>query len=76
MAMVEHLDAPLYWEANYEIVLALRERYPHVLLEELGIEELHRMIVTLPQFADEPNLGNEAILQAILCEWYEEIVDG
>ena len=74
--MDEPLDAPLYWEANYEIVLALREHYPHIELEELGIEELHRMIVALPHFADEPNLGNEAILRAIFCEWYEEMAAG
>ena len=74
--MSETLLTPLFWEASYEIVLALREQYPDCELEELGIEELHRMIITLPQFVDDPNLGNEAILRAIMCEWYEEIESG
>jgi FeS assembly protein IscX len=70
--MHEELSAPLYWEASYEIVLALRERYPQRALEELGLAELREMIVALPHFADEPALGNEALLRGILREWYEE----
>ena len=74
--MSEALVTPLFWQASYEIVLALREQYPDCELEELGIEELHRMIVKLPHFVDDPNLGNEAILRAILCDWYEEVESG
>lgn len=74
--MSETLLTPLFWEASYEVVLALREQYPDCELEELGIEELHHMIVTLPQFVDDPNLGSEAILRAIMCEWYEEVESG
>ena len=74
--MSETIFTPLYWEASYEIVLALSEQYPDRELEELGMEELHQMIVSLPQFVDDPNLGNEALLRAIMCEWYEEIESG
>ncbi len=63
----------LYWEASYEIVLALRERYPHCVLEDLGLVELQEMIITLPFFADDPALSNEELLRAILREWYEEV---
>lgn len=70
--MDEERHAPLYWEASYEIVLALRERYPAQDLHELGLAELREMIIALPDFADEPALANEGLLSAILAEWYEE----
>lgn len=63
----------LYWEASYEIVRVLMEVYPHIDLDEVGIEQLHRWIVSLPNFADDPALANEHILNDILREWYEEI---
>ncbi len=62
----------LYWENSYEIVLTLMERYPDVQVEAVGMDQLYRMIVELPEFADDPRLANEGILRDILREWYEE----
>jgi len=63
----------LYWDSDYEIILALMEAYPEVDLEDLGLEELSQRITGLPGFADDPSLVNDAILKAILRDWYEEI---
>lgn len=63
----------LYWDSSYEIVLALIENYPDANLETLGLHELNRKIVSLPGFADDPAWANDAILKAILRDWYEEI---
>ena len=63
----------LYWDSTYEIVLALMENYPDANLETLGLEELNRKVVSLPGFADDPAWANDAILKAILRDWYEEI---
>ncbi len=63
----------LQWDSSYEIVLALMERYPNAELESLGLGELNRRIVNLPDFDDDPALVNDAILKAILRDWYEEI---
>ena len=63
----------LYWESDYEIVLALMEAYPNVELDDLGLDELSERITGLPGFADDPALANDAILKAILRDWYEEI---
>lgn len=49
------------------------ERYAEVDLERVGTEELFRWIIALPNFADDPALVNEAILNEILREWYEEL---
>lgn len=66
-------EQKLYWDSDYEIVLALMEAYPEIDLDQLGLEELSRRITSLPGFADDPALVNDAILKAILRDWYEEI---
>lgn len=65
----------LDWDSSYEIVLALRDLYPDVALEDLSLDDLNARIVALPGFSDDPELVNDAILRAILREWYEEIGD-
>jgi FeS assembly protein IscX len=65
-------ENPLYWDASYEIVMALIETYPNVDIESVGMQELNQMILALPHFADDPALVNDGILNDILREWYEE----
>ncbi len=62
----------LTWDATYEIALALAEAHPDADLETVGTEQLYEWVIALPDFGDEPALANEAILTAILREWYEE----
>jgi len=63
----------LYWDSDFEIVLALMEAYPNDDLEDISLDELTRRITGLPGFVDDPELVNDAILKAILRDWYEEI---
>jgi FeS assembly protein IscX len=63
----------LYWESSYEIVLALIAQYPDIDLDAVGTEQLYRWIIGLPNFADDPALSNEGILNEILRDWYEEV---
>jgi FeS assembly protein IscX len=70
--MVNFGGKPLYWDASYEIVLALMETYPQIVIDDVGLDELYRWIISLPNFADDPELVNEGILNEILREWYEE----
>ena len=62
----------LYWDSSYEIVLALMDAHPNMELETLSLDGLQTQILALPGFADDPQLVNDAILQDILREWYEE----
>jgi FeS assembly protein IscX len=62
----------LTWDATFEIALALMEAHPDADLESVGTEQLYQWVVALPDFGDEPALANEAILTAILRDWYEE----
>ena len=63
----------LYWDAAYEIVLALMKAYPEAELDDMGLDELNRRILALPGFDDDPALVNDAILRGILRDWYEEV---
>jgi FeS assembly protein IscX len=63
----------LHWDATYEIVLSLMATYPGMDLETIGLEQLYRFIIALPDFDDDPRLANEGILTEILREWYEEV---
>lgn len=62
----------LYWDAIYEIVLALRAQRPEQDLEAVSLGDIFRWTVALPNFADDPELANDEILAAIYQEWYEE----
>jgi FeS assembly protein IscX len=62
----------LSWESTYEIVLQLIEAFPNVDLESVGLYQLEQWVIALPNFADDPALVNEGILNDILREWYEE----
>ena len=66
-------QAPLYWEATYAIVLALMDAFPELDVETVGLEQLFQMIVAFPNFADDPEMVNDGILNEILREWYEEV---
>ncbi len=63
----------LYWDAIYEIALALNEAHPNETLETLSLGELFQWVIALPGFADDPELANDEILAAIYQEWFEEI---
>lgn len=63
----------LHWDATYEIVLSLKAAYPDVDLDTLGLDQLYRYIVSLPDFSDDPEMATDGMLTEILREWYEEV---
>jgi FeS assembly protein IscX len=63
----------IYWDSSYEIVLRLIEQHADVDIESVGLEQLYRWIIALPDFADDLALVNDGILSDILREWYEEV---
>ncbi len=64
---------PLYWDTPYEIVLALCAAHGGADLDALGLAELWEWVIALPNFADDPALANDDMLNDILREWYEEV---
>lgn len=67
------MPIPLYWDAIYEIALALKASHPQETLEDVTLGTIFRWTIALPDFADDPALGNDEILAAIYQEWFEEI---
>jgi FeS assembly protein IscX len=63
----------LYWDTTYAIVLELMEQYPTIDVDSVGLKQLHKMIIALPNFADAPQQVDDITLQDILGEWYEEV---
>jgi FeS assembly protein IscX len=62
----------LYWDSTYAIVIALLENYPQTEPEDVGLEEMARMIENLPGFEDDPSQVTEQLLIDIQTVWYEE----
>lgn len=62
----------LHWDASYALVRALMAAHPDVDLETVGIDQLYHWVIALPNFADDPALAHEALLEQLLREWYEE----
>ncbi len=63
----------LYWDAIYEVALALKAAHPQQNLEDVSLGDIFRWTVALPNFGDDQELANDDILAAIYQEWYEEI---
>jgi FeS assembly protein IscX len=64
-------ESPLTWDDSYAIALALRELHKHTPLEEVSLGMIYRWTLALPEFCDDRELANEAILASIYQEWFE-----
>ena len=62
----------LYWDATYAIVVALMKYYPKCNPEEMGLNEIADLVVTLPGLQDDPTMVTERMLLDIQTVWYEE----
>lgn len=67
-------DDPLTWDDSYAIALALKQQHPGINLENISLNMIFNWTVSLPNFKDDKELANDAILQAIFNEWYEATV--
>ena len=62
----------LRWTDVQDIAIELEERHPDVDNVNLRFTDLHRWVLELPDFGDDPNRSNEKILEAIQAAWIEE----
>ena len=62
----------LRWTDVHDIAIELEERHPDVDNNNLRFTDLHRWVMELPGFGDDPNRSNEKILEAIQAAWIEE----
>jgi FeS assembly protein IscX len=62
----------LRWTDVNDIAIELEERHPDADNVNLRFTDLHKWVLALPDFADDPNRSNEKILEAIQAAWIEE----
>lgn len=63
----------LKWTDVLDIAIELVERKPEVDPRYVNFVDLHRWVLELPDFADEPSRGGEKVLEAIQAAWIEEL---
>ena len=60
------------WTDTHQIAQALADRHPDVDPKMLRFTDLHRWVLELPGFNDDPNRSGEKILEAIQMAWIDE----
>ena len=60
------------WTDTQEIAIALCEKFPDQDPKTLRFTDLHRWVMELPGFDDDPNRSGEKILEAIQMAWISE----
>lgn len=61
------------WTDTVQIAEALCDEHPDVNPLKLRFTELHAMVLELDGFDNDPEKSNEAILEAILQAWLDEL---
>lgn len=65
----------IMWADAEEIGIQLQEKYPSLDPLKVRFTELHKYVIELDNFADDPAKSNEGKLEAIQMAWYEEFQD-
>jgi FeS assembly protein IscX len=60
------------WTDTLEIAIALDEAMPEIDPMTVRFTDLHRWVLALPGFSDDPNRSGEKILEAIQQAWIDE----
>ena len=60
------------WTDSREIAIALCEKFPDIDPKAIRFTDLHKWVMSLPGFSDDPNRSGEKILEAIQMAWIDE----
>jgi FeS assembly protein IscX len=60
------------WTDTLDVAIALSEAHPDVDPKLVRFTDLHRWVVALPGFDDDPKRSGEKILEAIQMAWIDE----
>jgi FeS assembly protein IscX len=61
------------WTDSLEIAIALAEKFPDVDPKTIRFTDLHRWVLELEGFSDDPKHSGEKILEAIQMAWIDEV---
>ena len=62
----------LKWTDSLDIAIDLSEKYPDTDPKYIRFTDLHKWIIELENFDDNPDNSNEKILESIQMNWIEE----
>jgi FeS assembly protein IscX len=65
----------LSWSDAEDIGILLAEAHPEVDPLSVRFTDLHKYVVALPDFKDDPTKSNESKLEAIQMAWHAEVLD-
>ena len=65
----------LTWDKFEDLGMALYEEHPDVDPLKVRFTDMHKWIIELDDFEDDPARSNEAKLEAIQMAWHEEWQD-
>jgi FeS assembly protein IscX len=60
------------WTDTQEIAIALYDKFPDTDPKTVRFTDLHRWVMELEGFSDDPNRSGEKILEAIQAAWIDE----
>jgi FeS assembly protein IscX len=60
------------WTDTLEIAIALFEKFPETDPKTVRFTDLHKWVMALDGFDDDPNRSGEKILEAIQMAWIDE----
>jgi len=60
------------WTDTQEIAIALYDKFPDVDPKTVRFTDLHKWVMALEGFNDDPNRSGEKILEAIQMAWIDE----
>jgi FeS assembly protein IscX len=63
------------WSDVEDIAIALMEAHPDTDPLSVRFTDLHKWVVALEDFDDDPKASNEGLLEAIQMKWMEEYRD-
>ena len=63
------------WDDAEDIGIVLSEKYPDIDPLTIRFTDLHKYVVGLDGFSDDPSESSEGKLEAIQMSWYEEWKD-
>ena len=65
----------IHWTDAEEIGIQLQEKFPDIDPLTVRFTDLHRDVIELAAFVDDPAESNEGRLEAIQMAWHEEFED-
>jgi FeS assembly protein IscX len=65
----------LTWDNAEDIGILLSQIHPEIDPLTVRFTDLHKYVMELPEFSDDPKKSNESKLEAIQMAWHEEFLD-